>query len=57
MDLFEKIDLFEKMATQLVGGDDTNEDAETIDNYNESEFSVKASVKARKDLLKTLLRG
>lgn len=56
MDLFEKIDLFEKMATQLVGGD-TDEDVETIDNYNESEFSSKASVKSRKDLLKTLLRG
>ena len=56
MDLFEKIDLFEKMATQLVG-DNTDEDVETIDNYNESEFSAKASVKARKDLLKSLLKG
>jgi hypothetical protein len=56
MDLFEKIDLFEKMATQLVG-DDTNEDAEAIDNYNESEFSAKASIQSRVDMLKILFGG
>jgi hypothetical protein len=56
MDLFEKIDWIEKMATQLVG-DDTNEDVETIDNYNESEFTNKASIKVRVDMLKTLLWG
>jgi hypothetical protein len=58
MNLFEKIDLFEKMANELVDGN-TVDGSETFDNVNEFEpnHEVKASIRDRKDLLKYLVRG
>lgn len=57
MDLFEKIDLFEKMATELVEGqhDDGSETLDTIDQLDPNP-EVKASVSARIALLKSALK-
>ena len=53
MDLFQKIDLFEKLAMQLAG-DETDGNLEAIDNTNESES--KESIQSRANKLKSLLR-
>lgn len=53
MDLFQKIDLFEKLAMQLTGSE-SDSDLETFDNTNESE--PKESIQARVSLLQSLLR-
>ena len=55
MNLFEKIDWFEKMATQL-DGSYADDSSETIDNYDESELFNKESITARTDLLNLLLK-
>ncbi len=53
MDLFQKIDLFEKLAMQLVDGEpDSN--LEAIDNTSESE--TKESIQSRANKLKSLLK-
>lgn len=53
MNLFEKIDLFEKMAG-VVSDDDVVNNPETIDNIEESgaDYQAKASVQTRLSLLK-----
>jgi|HubBroStandDraft_5_1064220.scaffolds.fasta_scaffold44034_5 hypothetical protein len=56
MNLFEKIDLFEKIASELNDGqvDADANGSEVIDNIEE--FDAKASVSARRALLKTLAK-
>ncbi len=53
MDLFEKIDLFEKLAMHLAV-EETDGDLETIDNTNELE--PKESIQSRANILKSLLK-
>lgn len=54
MNLFEKIDLFEKMAIEAGDDNTINKDSEVIDNIDEysQNHETKASIRARLDLLK-----
>jgi hypothetical protein len=54
MDLFEKIDLFEKMATQLSQGQSNDLGSETSENIDELP-ERKDTIKVRTALLKSLL--
>lgn len=54
MNLFEKIDLFEKMASQLSQNQKNTSDPEVFENTKES--AVKDSIKSRSELLNSVLK-
>lgn len=55
MNLFDKIDLFEKLATQLSQDETNTFDPEVVDNTKES--SIKETIKSRSELLDSILKG
>lgn len=56
MNLFEKVDLFEKMATDLTDGEELPEIPANLDNISTAHVR-RESIKIRRDLLKYLAKG